>query len=288
MENSPVRNRLLLILTAFLFSTGGTAVKAVTFTGWQVASFRSGIAALVLLIALPETRRGWSWRMIPVAAAYAATMVSFVVANRLTTAADAIFLQSTAPLYLLLLAPWLLHESIRRSDVFFMLAVALGMVLFFVGAEPPMATAPNPARGNVVAAVSGFTYALTLAGFRWLVRQGRQGRDSGTGTVVLGNLLACLAALPMALPVKRIDSASVAVVLYLGIFQIGLAYVCVTRAMRYVKAFEANTVLLLEPALNPVWVWIVQGERPRAWALAGGVLILTATLVNTWRQRAAV
>jgi len=282
MERSPARNRLLLVAAAVLFSTGGAAVKAVTFTSWQVASFRSGIAAVVLLIALPKARRGWTWRLLPVAMAYAATLVTFVVANRLTTAADAIFLQSTAPLYLLLLAPWLLHEPIRRSDLLYMLAVAAGMLLFFTGTESPVATAPDPARGNIVAAVSGLTYALTLAGFRWVMRQGP---DAGMAAVVLGNVLACLAALPMALPVARAAPSSLAVVAYLGGFQIGLAYVCVTRAMRHVKAFEANTVLLLEPALNPVWVWMIHGERPRSWALAGGVIILTATLVNTWRQR---
>jgi DME family drug/metabolite transporter len=285
METSPVRNRLLLVAAAVLFSTGGVAVKAVTFTSWQVASFRSGIAALVLLAVLPGARRGWTWRMVPVSAAYAATMVTFVVANRLTTAADAIFLQSTAPLYLLILAPWLLKEPIRGRDLFYMLVVATGMVLFFVGTEVPVATAPNPFKGNMVAAVSGLTYALTLAGFRWIAR-GKG--ESGMATVVLGNLMACAAALPMALPVASGDLRSGAIVVYLGAFQIGVAYVCVTSAMRHVKAFEANTVLLLEPALNPVWVWMVQGERPGGWALAGGVLILTATLVNTWRLRQAV
>ncbi|MBV8728363.1 MAG: EamA/RhaT family transporter, partial [Acidobacteriia bacterium] len=97
------RHRFFLVATAFLFSTGGAAIKSTSLTGWQVASFRSGVAALVLLLALPESRRGWSWRMVPVAVAYAATLVLFVLATRLTTAANAIFLQSTAPLYVLLL-----------------------------------------------------------------------------------------------------------------------------------------------------------------------------------------
>jgi drug/metabolite transporter (DMT)-like permease len=281
-ETSPLRNRLLLIAAAVLFSTGGVAVKGVAFTGWQVACFRSGTAAIVLLAVLPGARRGWNWRMVPVAAAYAATLISFVLANRLTTAADAIFLQSTAPFYLLLLGPLLLHEPIRRADLLYLLVVASGMLLFFTGTETPLATAPDPSRGNIVGAASGLTYALTLAGIRWV---SRQGRDAGMATVTLGNVFACLAALPLALPVTHADPSSVAVVVYLGVFQIGLAYVCVTRAMRHVKAFEANTLLLLEPALNPVWVWMIQGERPGIRALAGGIIILTATFVNTWRQR---
>jgi len=280
--SSPVRNRLLLVAAGLLFSTGGAAIKAATLTSWQVAGFRSAVASAVLLLVLPEARRGWSWRMLPVGAAYAATLVTFVLSTRLTTAAAAIFLQSTAPLYLLLLGPWLLREPIRPRDLLFILAIAAGMALFFLGTPQAVATAPDPRRGGIIGAVSGLTYALTLAGFRWLGR--RQTANPGMGAVVLGNLLAFLAALPMALPVAAVRAADVSVILYLGVFQIGLAYLCLTRALRHVPAFEANTVLLLEPAMNPVWAWLVHGEKPGAWTLAGGALILGATLVNTLRQ----
>src|SRR5262245_57107796 len=105
METAPVRHRLFLIGAAALFSTGGAAIKALTLTPWQVASFRSTVASVALLALLPEARRGWRWSIVPVAVAYAATLLLFVLANRMTTAADTIFLQSTAPLYLLLLGP---------------------------------------------------------------------------------------------------------------------------------------------------------------------------------------
>ncbi len=283
MTDSPLRNRLLLVAAALLFSTGGVAIKAASLSGWQVACFRSGVATLVLLAALPEARRGWTWRLTPVAVAYAATLIAFVIANRLTTAANAIFLQSTAPLYLLLLGPLLLKEPIHRSGLLYMLAVAAGMALFFVGSQPVLATAPDPRRGNMVALFSGLSYALTLAGLRWVGR--RRERDAGLAAVTMGNALACAATLPMALPLHSLSFADSSVILYLGAFQIGLAYVCVTRAIRHVTAFEANTLLLLEPALNPVWVWMVHGERPPAMALTGGSIILSATLVHTWRQR---
>lgn len=282
LEASPVRNRLLLMGAALLFSTGGAAIKAATLTGWQVASFRSGVAALVLLAVLPEARRGWSWRLAPVGAAYAATLVLFVLATRLTTAANAIFLQSTAPLYLLLLGPWLLREPVRRSDLVYVLAVAGGMALLFRGTEQALATAPDPHRGNLLGVASGLAWALTVTGLRWLGRRGEA--NAALAPVVAGNLLAFLVALPMALPLTRISGADLAVILYLGVVQIGLAYVFVTRAIRHVPAFEATTVLLLEPVMNPIWAWMVQAERPGAWALAGGAVILSATLVNTWRQ----
>ena len=124
MQTSPVRSRLALLAAAALFSTGGAAFKAVTLTAWQVAGARSAVAAVVLLLAIPEARGKWTWRMVPVAAAYAATLVLFVVANRLTTSANAIFLQSAAPLYVLLMGPLLLHEPVQRSHLFYMAAVA--------------------------------------------------------------------------------------------------------------------------------------------------------------------
>jgi drug/metabolite transporter (DMT)-like permease len=280
---SPVRNRLLLVAAGLLFSTGGAAIKAASLTGWQVASFRSGLAALVLLAALPDARRRWHWRMLGVAAAYAATLVLFVLANRLTTSANAIFLQATAPLYVLLLGPLVLHEPIRRADVFYMFAVGGGLVLFFAGTDSVAVTAPDPPRGNLLALASGVTYALMLAGLRWQGRKG--GGDSGIATVAAGNAIACLAALPMALPVHDFTARDAVVILYLGVVQVGLAYWCLTRAIRHVPAFEATTMLQVEPGMNPVWSWLAHGERPTLWAIAGGAVIVSATLVNTWLGR---
>jgi drug/metabolite transporter (DMT)-like permease len=282
MESSPLRNRLLLAATAVLFSTGGAAIKAASFTAWQVASFRSAVAAAALLAIVPEARRGWSWRIAPVGAAYAATLILFVLSTRMTTAANAIFLQSTAPLYLLLLGPLLLREPIRRADLPFLAALAAGMSLFAFGGEPATATAPQPHRGNELALASGLAWALTLVGLRWLGRKGKG--SSGVAAVTMGNVMAFAAALPMALPVASASARGVAVVLYLGVFQIGLAYWCLTRAVRHVTAFEATTTLLLEPVLNPIWTWLVHGEKPGAWPLAGGAVILSATMANAWRQ----
>jgi drug/metabolite transporter (DMT)-like permease len=133
--------RLQLLGAAVLFSTGGAAIKAADFTGWQIASLRSGIATVALLLLTPAARRGWTlrqaqgglWRAALVGVAYAGCLTLFVLANRLTTAANTIFLQSTAPLYILFLGPWLLREPIRKQDLGFMLAVGSGLALFFVG-----------------------------------------------------------------------------------------------------------------------------------------------------------
>ena len=140
---SPVSSRLLVLSAALLFSTGGAAIKATAFSAWQVASFRSGIAAIALFLLLPAWRRGWSKRTLLVGLFYAITLILYVTANKLTTAANSIFLQATAPLYLLLLAPRLLGEPLRQRDPLLAALLVVGIVLFFVQVDPALATAPR-------------------------------------------------------------------------------------------------------------------------------------------------
>jgi drug/metabolite transporter, DME family len=201
-----------------------------------------------------------------------------VLANRLTTSANTIFLQSTAPLYLALLAPWLLREPTRRQDVVVMVAIVVGLGLTFHGVVQPGATAPDPGRGNLLAAASGLFWALTVCGLRWM--SARPERGSAAAAVVAGNLIACLMALPFALPLGSHSALGWGLIVYLGVFQIAVAYTFVTRGLRVIPALEASLILLIEPVLNPVWSWLFHGERPSPWALLGGVLILSATMLK--------
>ncbi len=267
-----------MFAAALLFSTGGAAIKATTLSSWQVAGFRSGIAALVLWLFLPGARRGWTSRTAMIGVAYAATLILFVMANKLTTSANAIFLQSTAPLYLLLLGPLLLHESVRKRDLLVMAGVFAGIVLLISGSETMVATAPNPRLGNIYGAAAGFMWALTLAGLRWMGRSSNE--DAGTATVIVGNLIAFFACLPLAVPVASVTPVDIAAVLYLGIFQVGLAYIFLTRSLRSVPGLEAATLLLVEPVFNPIWSWMMHGEHPSLAAIGGGLLILGAALAG--------
>ena len=279
---TPLADRLRVLAAAALFSSGGALIKAIQLGGWQVASFRSVVAAAALFLLLRAVRRRPPLRVLGIGLAYASTMITFVLANKMTTSASAIFLQSTAPLYVLLLSPWLLHERIRARDMGFMAALAFGLGLFFVGFDPVSATAPNPRLGNVLALASGVTWALTIMGLRHL---GRGGESWGPASAFWGNVFAALACLPMALsslpagPVRLTDWLLVAV---LGVFQIALAYVFLLRGIEKVGAFEASLLLLLEPVLNPVWAWLVHGERPGSWSMAGGAVILLSTVIKSW------
>jgi drug/metabolite transporter (DMT)-like permease len=296
LQKRVAKNRLYLFAAALLFSTGGAAIKACSLSSWQVAGFRSGIAAVVLYSILGGARREctriWGWRGVApfgllTGLAYAATMILFVLANKSTTSANAIFLQSTAPLYLLVLGPFVLREPIRRIDLAVFAAVACGVFLLLMRSEPAVSTAPNPQRGNLIAILSGAAWALTITGLRWMGKHSANA-DSAAATVILGNLIAFAICLPLALPPVHASIGDLAVLFYLGVFQVALAYVFLTRSLREVGGLEAATLLLIEPVFNPVWTWIVHGEQPGALALAGGGLIVLAAFVGTaWQASPA-
>ncbi len=271
-----VAARLQVACAALLFSTGGAAIKLAELSSWQIAGLRSAVAAAVLWLALPAWRSVFDRRVLAVACAYGATLVLFVTANTLTTAAAAIFLQSSAALYVLLMAPRLLGEPRQRGDLPIVAVLAAGVILLFVGSGTPLATAPEPALGNWVGAASGVTWAATLMGLRWLSRRSvaGPGGDPTGAAVVAGNALAFAACAPFAFPVAAASVLDWAVVLYLGAFQIGLAYVFMVRGVRQLRALELTLLLLLEPVLSALLSWIVHGEGLSLLALAGAVAIL--------------
>lgn len=280
MPTSHRRAALALLFASVLFSTGGAAIKWAHFSGWQIASLRSGIAGLTLVLLMAGSRRGWGWRPLLVGIAYAVTCICFVLATRLTTSANAIFLQSASPIYVLGLSPLLLGERVSRRDVLFMLPVLAGLGLVLTGGQVAVSTAPNPSAGNLLAVFSGVTFAFSVIGFRWLGRHQGSGGAGALTAAAMGNFVACLATLPMALPLGNHGAGDWAVLLYLGVFQIGLAYWFVARGVERLPAVEASVLFLLEPALNPVWAWMVHGELPGFRTVAGGSLVLGATLVR--------
>lgn len=278
--------RLRILGAAALFSTGGTAIKLVALSSWQVAGLRSLIAAVALWIAMPEWRRGFDRRTFLVGLAYGATMVLYVAANKRTTAAATIFLQSSAPMYLLLLGPWLLAERIRRRDMVLTVAIAAGLVALLLGRDAPMVSAPDPFLGNILGAICGVTWALTIVGLRWLGRETNALARARTGAAVIsGNLTAFAIAAPFCFPLEA-RAIDLAVVGYLGVFQIGLAYVLMTGGVGRITALEASLLLLLEPVVSAVLAWTFLDERPGGWSLLGGALILGATVVSALRPRA--
>ena len=268
--------RSKIIAAAVLFSTGGAAIKFCSFGAWQLAAFRATIAMITILVVLPEARRGWTWRTVVVGIAYAATTLLYVQANKHTTAASAIFLQATSPLFILALAPLLLHEHATRRDLWQMAIMGVGFGVFFLGMDQPSATAPNPALGNVLAAICAVTWGFTVIGYRWLAGRG----SSVAAAAVSGNLTAALIAFGMAQPLVAGRPVDWGVILFLGVCQLGIPYLFLARAVPRVRAIEVSLFLLIEPVLNPIWAWLVHGETPGLATLAGGGVILGATVVR--------
>lgn len=270
---------------ALLFSTGGTVIKAVTLTNWQVVAGRSLFAALVIMAGGRGLWRHFSWRPVLVGAAQAATLVTFVTANKLTTAANAVFLQATAPLYIALLGPFLLGEHMKRKDVPLLILIFGGVLLLFAGSHEPLATAPHRVLGTVVGVVSGFCWSLTVMGLRWIARADPvHGGSAARAAAVIGNLIAFAVCVPAALPAAALGAADLLGIVYLGVFQVGAAYLLLSHGLRHVPAAAASLLLLAEPAFSPLWAWLVHREAPGAWPLVGGALIIAAATVATWRD----
>ncbi|MCY2961557.1 MAG: DMT family transporter [Planctomycetota bacterium] len=273
--------RIALVVAAVLFSSGGALIKGTTFDAWQVACFRSLVAAAAFVCLVPSARRFPTRGEWLVGIAYAGTLVLFVLANKLTTAASTIYLQSTAPVYILLFGPWILGERATKRDVPFLLAMAVALGLLVVGTPAAQATAPNPSLGNALALASGVGWGFTMMGLRRLQRANAAGSTGGgTGAVVAGNLIAAAATAPFALPVEGSFVPDWATILFLGVVQIALAYRFVTFGLTRVPALEASLILLVEPVLSPIWAWLEHGEEPGTLAILGGVLVAVATTVK--------
>jgi len=275
-SDSPRRAILAVAGAALLWSSGGVFIKLAPMPALAVACGRSLVAGLFYLIALRPNLRAARFTT---AASYAACILTFVSATRLTTAANAIFLQYTGPAYVLALSPWLLREPFRGIDGVCVALSLSGMSLFFVGRIEPGQFA-----GNLLGIASGVFFALVVVLLR---RDARGGKGDALPSTALGNLLAAAVTLPFAfraLP-QMTSGRGLFVLLYLGIVQLGIAYLLFMRGVRRVPAAEASLISTLEPIFNPLWVFIGTGERPGPWALAGGAVVVASVILRTvWPQ----
>ncbi len=266
---------LLLLLSALLWSLGGVLIKSVDWTPMGIAGTRSLIAVVLMFI---FCRAGWqklTWTAIPGALAYAATVVLFVLATKLTTAANAIFLQYTAPIYIAIIGPWYLQEKTSMLDWIFILVALSGVGLFFVDR-----LSLNGFIGVLAALASGLSFAwMTM-----LLR--RQRHASPEAVLFLGNVATVLIALPwLVQPVDLIRNGPR--LLALGVVQLTIPYLIYARAIRHVRALDAALISMIEPILNPIWVMLVTFEKPSLWSVMGGGLVLGSSFARTFTSARA-
>ncbi len=277
-----------VIVAALLWSTGGFFIKDVSLDGFGVSLWRSLFASLTLFIifrlriAKKESTRagGWfSWRTIGTALVYSGLLILFVLATKLTTSANAIFLQYTAPIYVLFFEPIISRSKIKRGDIVAVLITISAMGLFFVGKFDTSSTL-----GNTLALLSGVcfaAYALLLKHEKTDEQMRWQSVIVGHGIIVL--LMLILWGMGVTNPVPH-AAKELFELAYLGIFQIGVAYALFTTGIHYIRALDALLLSMIEPVLNPVWVFIGIGETPTFWAIVGGAIILTVSAVRTYRE----
>lgn len=274
---------ILLVLGAvLLWSTGGLFIKATTLDAFAVNLGRSLFAAIT--VAAFTYKKGLKLDRFTLLTAflYAGTLTCFVYANKQTTAANAIFLQYTAPVYILIFAPFVLKEKFRATDLITVAVCLAGMSLFFL--EPQTDTnklAANVFVGNIAALASGVFFGLYFV----LLRHPRSLANKNPAlSVFYGNIIIVLLMLPLVTnnPPTETGARDVLAIIFLGIFQIGIAYVLFTKGIAAgVRSLDASIVGFAEPLLNPIWVYFVLGERPSRWAMLGGVIIVAAIIFHT-------
>lgn len=255
---------MLLVLCAVLFSTGGLLIKGIALPALAIAGLRSAIAAAFLLLVIQPPRFHWSWLHIGGGLACAASMVGFVVATKLTTAANAIFLVYTAPLYVALLSAWFLQEPIRRFDWLTIGLALIGMACFCFER-----LSSDGWVGNFCALGSGMATAWLVLCLR------KQHAAAPLSIVLLGNVLAALVGLPFMFEAMP-DPVSWLALLLSGVVQLGVPVMLYCKAIAHVRAIEAVLIPIIEPLLNPLWVFLLLGEVPSVWTLVGGGIVLGA------------
>jgi len=258
---------VFIFLTAILWSSGGFLIKSVPLNPIAIAGSRSLISAIFLSLFLRDINTKNLNYVIVGALFYAATVILFVVSNKLTTAANVILLQYSSPIWVAVLGSWFLKEKVKLMDWVFIFALFGGIFLFFLD-ELTL----NGKWGNILAILSGVAFAGTVLFMRKL-------KDSSPlFMIVLGNLFAAFICLPFFITSVRIGD-HLLVLIVLGVIQLGLPYILYSIAINSVEAIEAILITSIESILNPLWVFNRFSGKPGLWAVIGGVIVFsTVTL----------
>ncbi len=271
----------LVVLAVLLWSIGGLFIKLTSVSGFEVNLGRCFFAAITIaLLTKFEALKADKFTFL-CSLFYVGALSFFAIANKKTTAANAIFLQYTAPIYILILAPLILKEKFKFSDLITVAVCLAGMALFFLDAETN-SLAPDPFLGNILGLCSGVCLGMYIL----LLRHPRAKTQNPASSVFYGNLFAMACMLPFVISSPSVWTLNdIFAVVILGVFQIGLAYFLFTKGVTNgVKSLNASIIGFIEPLLNPVWVLLFIGEKPSRWAILGGAVIIGAIVFHTIKE----
>lgn len=260
------------VIAAILWSTGGLFIKLLPQDAFTILFYRSFYAGLIFLLIFRKSLFKFNKMSLVSSLFYAPLLISFVTATKLTTAANAIFLQYTAPAFVLILEPYLARTKLKGINIFTVVVCFIGMTLFFV----EQFSTPDNWLGIWLALGSG----LVLTGL--LITQKMNKPDYQPGAIFLGNILVCLITIPWFLKSPFPTFVENSYLMILGFGQLGLGYIMFIYGQKHLPAIESSLIAMLEPLLNPVWVFIGYGENPGWWAISGGIIIIFALTFRLW------
>ncbi len=260
-----------MLVCAALWSIAGIFIKLVPWNGFAVAGMRSLISGLTIYVYMLLMRYPYILNRKTVATGFfsGCTYLCFVVANKLTTAANAIVMQFTSPVFIVIYSVLLFHRKVRKQDVAVVLCTMIGIALFFIDQLEP---------GYVFGNLIGIAAGMFMAGM--FVTVGEIETEERFSGILNGQILTFLVGLPFFLLTKPILSlTALSSILILGVFQLGISYVLYVRSSCYCPPLACNLLAALEPLLNPVWVFLFDGERPGLFALMGAVVVISSITV---------
>jgi len=253
-------------------------IKVLTLDAFQIAFYRSGIAALTILVISLVKKKNLKFDFdiisILCSVSYSLILILFVIATKLTTAANAIFLQFTAPIYLVVLEPIFLKTKFEKKNLIALIFCIMGMLLFFFGRLDFTSI-----QGNLLAIGSGMSFALFSLFLKW--KKQLHKNENTIVYIVAGNILVCIFCLPAVYDNLAVDAVQLGILLFMGIFQIGISYMIFNEGIKYISATESMIIAMLEAILNPIWVFIGIGEAPTIYSVIGSAVILLAIV---WRN----
>jgi drug/metabolite transporter, DME family len=261
---------LAVVLTALLWSSGGLLIKLISLSSMQLSFFRCLVAAIVFAVIFRKKVLRVNKLAILNAVFYATVLTLFVIATKTTTAANAIFLQSTAPIYVLIFEPIINKTRWEPINIITIAVCFIGMILFFLGE-----LSPGHLEGNIVALLAGVAFAAFFLGMR------KNDKEYQQSAIFYGNIIVAVICIPFILELETISFNDLWMVSFLGVFQIAAAYAIFTYGIKRILAVEASIISMLEPVLNPVWVFLGYGEVPTTFAIIGGLIIISAISLRT-------
>jgi drug/metabolite transporter, DME family len=272
MKNISDHNKGLLyvLIAALVWSTGGLFIKLISFNAMQLSFFRCSIAAITFGIIFRKRILLINKFSILNSLIYAMVLITFVIATKTTTAANAIFLQATAPIYVLIFEPLIAKTKYERINIITVGVCILGMLLFFVGKLEP-----GHLEGNIIALISGVGFAALFLGMKKIYSQYQQ------SSIFWGNILVTLICIPFLFSLEVMPFSDLWMVSFLGVFQIAFAYAFFASGLKRIYAVEASIIAMVEPVFNPVWVFLGYGETPSITAIIGGLIILSTIIVRS-------